>query len=97
MKLNETMQEESKFTKFMVEGNVVEHFCPSHFVLTCTLPPMIFFNKKKSSGDSYLKILDFSQFFIEDALMKKIQKFGFTPAQSTFRTPSTKIFYIFLL
>ena len=43
---------------------------------------------KKSSGNPYLKILDFSQIFIADAPMKKkIQKFSFTPAQSTFGTP----------
>ena len=51
---------------------------------------------KKSSGNPYLKILDFSQLFIADAHMKiKINKFSFTPAQSTFGTPSTKIFLIF--
>ena len=51
---------------------------------------------KKSSGNPYLKILDFSQLFIADAPMKKNpKKFSFIPAQSTFRTPSTKIFSFF--
>ena len=75
---------------------------------------------KKSSGNPYLKILDFSNFLLWMPLWKKIfrqpipenswlfptfqygcpyekkiRKFSFTPAQSTFGTPSTKIFIIF--
>ena len=62
-------------------------------------PPVVFCPLlKKSSGNPYLKILDFSQIFISDDPMKKeIQKFCLTPAQSTFGTPSTKIFLFFLL
>ena len=44
-------------------------------------PPLCFFALKKSSGNPYLKILDFFQLFIADAHMKKkFQKFSFTPA-----------------
>ena len=62
-------------------------------------PPLCFFALyAKTVGNPYLKIPDFSQLFIVDAPMKKkIKKFSFTPAQSTFGTPSTNIFLIFLL
>ena len=40
----------------------------------------------------------FPKFVIVEALIKKkIQKFSITPAQSTFGTPSTKIFHFYLL
>ena len=48
---------------------------------------------KKTSGNTYLKILDVSKLYSADAPVKnKFQKFGFTPAQSTFGATSTKIF-----
>ena len=46
---------------------------------------------KKSSGNPYQKILDFSQLFNADAPIKKDNKNSFTPVQSTFGTPGTKI------
>ena len=48
---------------------------------------------KKSPYNPYLKFLDFSQLLVADTPMK----FFFTPGDSTFETPSTKIFFWFLL
>ena len=52
---------------------------------------------KISLGHPYLKILDFSQLLIADTPMNFFcQKILFTPSDSTFGTPSTKIFFNFL-
>ena len=48
---------------------------------------------KKNERQRIPEILDFSQLFIAYTPMrKKIQKFRLTPSQSTFGTPSKKIF-----
>ena len=83
------------FYEFLSHGRVLHppsspstesQFYYSFSLYTCPL-------LKKSSGNPYLKILDFSQLFITDAPMKKrIQFFCFTPAQNTFGTPNSKIF-----
>ena len=54
------------------------------------LPPVVFCPLlKKSPGNAYLKILNFSKLFIADAPMKKkIPKFSFTLVQRT------KVFYL---
>ena len=53
---------------------------------------------KKSSYNPYLKFLDFSQLLVADTPMKFFfRKILFAPADSTFETRSTKIFFCFLL
>ena len=48
---------------------------------------------KKSSGNPYMKILDFSLLFIADAPLKtKNQKFRVISSQGTFGTPSKNQF-----
>ena len=52
---------------------------------------------QKSSGNPFLKILDFSQPFITDAPMKKKSENVVSPpppSQNTFGAPSTKIIFI---
>ena len=46
---------------------------------------------QKISGYPYLKILDCFQLFLADAPIKENLKNSYTPSQSTFGTPSTKI------
>ena len=53
---------------------------------------------KKSSGNPYLKILfTFHHFLLRMLLWNKIRKCNFIHSQSTFGTPCTKTFLIFLL
>ena len=62
-------------------------------------PPLLFFApySKNLQAIHTSKILDFSQLFIADApKKKKINKFSFTPAQSTFGTPNTNYYFKFL-
>ena len=69
-----------------------------HFV--SSLPPPYGFLPftQKSSYNPYLKFLDFSQHLVAETPMKFFfRKILFTPCDSTFETPSTKIFLSFLL
>ena len=51
--------------------------------MRCTPPPTcgFYFLLKKSSGNPYLKILDFSQLFITDATMEINKKLGYPRAE----------------
>ena len=60
-------------------------------------PPTVFCPLlKKSSCNPYLKFLDFSQLLVAETPMKFFfRKILFPPSDSTFETPSTKIFFCF--
>ena len=62
-------------------------------------PPTVFcLYSNNLLDDPYLKFLDFSQLLVADTAMKFfVQSVMFTPPDSTFETPSTKIFLYFLL
>ena len=62
------------------------------------LPPVVFCPLlKKSSGNPYLKILDFSQLLVAYTHMNFFSKFFVYILDSTFGTTSTKIFFLKLL
>ena len=60
-----------------------------HVLNTVVFCPLL----KKSSGNPYLKILDFSQLLVADTRMIFFsKKFLFTPSDSTFGAPSQTYF-----
>ena len=81
-------QEESRFFRY---GCLI--------VLYCIIHPYVFLPLlKESSYNPYLKFLDFSQLLVADTPMTFFsRKILFAPCDSTFVTPSTKIFFLFLL